>query len=165
MSYASAVNIISACISVISVPISFIALFISKASLSQAKTVADRDLKDWRQTKWFDLYLSANEAYDELDRFQALYCDTPYEENISTPAFVTDWNNLNRLIRLAHAMAGVFPINKIVTQLFDNTTLSADRTEACSKIFSKEYKKNFFDAVDDLRLSALVDGSILIDHS
>ena len=29
---------------------------IAESSLSQAKQVADRDQRDWRQRKWFDLY-------------------------------------------------------------------------------------------------------------
>jgi hypothetical protein len=42
-------------------------------SIHQAKQIADRDLKDWRQTKWFDVYLKANEAYDKLEAFQTQY--------------------------------------------------------------------------------------------
>jgi len=39
----------------------------------QTIQVAERDRKDWKQRKWFDLYFSASEIYDSPDRFSCSY--------------------------------------------------------------------------------------------
>src|SRR5229473_5734568 len=64
---------VSIMIEVISLLAALAAVWVARSSLSQAQRVADRDQRDWRQRKWFDLYFKADEAYDALDRFQVLY--------------------------------------------------------------------------------------------
>ena len=64
---------VSLWIAVASFVVSIAACLIAWSSLSQAKQVAGRDRKDWKQRKWFDLYFSASEIYDSLDRFSCAY--------------------------------------------------------------------------------------------
>ena len=65
---------------------------IAKSSLSQAKQVADRDQRDWRQRKWFDLYFKTNQAYDFLERFQVLY-ENPPSGASGVEEARRDWNS------------------------------------------------------------------------
>ena len=129
------------------------AIFIAWSSLSQAEQVADRDRRDWRQRKWFDLYFKANEVYDSLDRFQTLYdattpCTTEYRK---------DWNDLMFLIREVQSMAVVFPKNSVIEEILSCTAVFKDRAEALSKCRLKKV----FNAVDGIRLKALVDPTVL----
>src|SRR5215469_5500814 len=97
-----------------SLVVSIAAAWIARSSLSQAKQVADRDRRDWKQRKWFDLYLKANEAYDALDRLQTLYAEGVAT---GTEEFGRDWNNVILLFRELHTMATVFPKNSAIDEL------------------------------------------------
>lgn len=128
------------------------ALFIAWSSLSQAKQVADRDRRDWKQRKWFDLYFKANQVYDSLDRFQTLYdAATP-----CTTEFQKDWNDLMFLIREVQSMAVVFPKNSVIEEILSSTAVK-DHAEALSKCRLKKV----LNAVDGIRLKALVDPTVL----
>jgi hypothetical protein len=128
------------------------AAWVARSSLSQAKQVADRDKKDWKQRKWFDLYFKAGEAYDALDRFQ-----TMYPSGWNTVEFERDWNDLIRTVRSVHTMALVFPKNPAIDAFLSATGEFKDPKEA----LSKDRLAKIFDAVEGLRQNALVDPSVL----
>jgi hypothetical protein len=141
--------------------VSIAACLIAWSSLSQAKQVAERDRKDWKQRKWFDLYFAASGVYDDLDRFQAQYVFTREGAGVqSVPGpRSTDLSNLMASIRKVHAMAAVFPRTQAITDLFDAT---AAFKETEKEVTSKERLKKIFDAVEGLRQQALIlDGRVL----
>jgi hypothetical protein len=126
------------------------ATLIAKSSLSQAKQVADRDERDWRQRKWADMYLKADETYDGLDRFRVLSDSWDTEER------GREWNDLMRLIRGAHAMAVVFPENPAVDAFLSCTKVFKDQTTV-----SKDRLSKVFDAVELIRERARVNRRVL----
>jgi hypothetical protein len=144
-------------LSIASVAVSVAAVCIAKSSLSQAKRFADRDQRSWRQRKWFDLYLKANEAYDSLDRFQGLYVGTAsFSATARTPEFEKDWNQLIGPFREVHAMAVVFPKNSVTHELFLSTGFSNDPKEAVLLALSKDHLEKVFNAVEGIRQRALI---------
>jgi hypothetical protein len=152
VSYAS----VSLTIAITSLLVSAAATLIARSSLSQAKQVADRDQKDWKQRKWFDLYFKADEAYDALDRFQALYPSTS-SPGWNTAEMQRESHDLMRAMRTVHRIAVVFPRNTLTDALFDATAAFEDMDEATSK----ERLSKVFDAVEGIRQKALVDASVL----
>ena len=140
-------------IALASLAISVAALWVAQSSLLQAKRVADRDHEDWKQRKWFDLYLKADEIYDLLECFQAQYDGT----TPPTIAETTDWNNFLLRLRQLHATAVVFPKNAATDKLFSSTAVFKNRAEA----FSKNRLAHIFDAAEELRQKALVNPTIL----
>jgi O-acetylhomoserine/O-acetylserine sulfhydrylase-like pyridoxal-dependent enzyme len=60
---------LSILLSVASLLLSLAATFIAGSSLSQARQVADRDKRDWKQRKWYDLYFQLSETY-ETQKFE-----------------------------------------------------------------------------------------------
>lgn len=132
------------------------ATLIARSSLSQAKQVADRDQKDWKQRKWFDLYFKADEAYDALDRFQALYPSTS-SPGWNTAEMQRESHDLMRTMRAVHRVAVVFPQNPVIQSLFDATAAFENMDEATSK----DRLSKVFDAVEGIRQKALVDASVL----
>ncbi|MGA9802042.1 MAG: hypothetical protein WBQ19_17765 [Terriglobales bacterium] len=131
------------------------AVLVAKSSLSQAKQVADRELKDWKQRKWFDLYFRADEAYDALERFQALY---PSPADVLTEKGKKEWNDLMRVMRAVHRMAVVFPKHPAIEDFLASTAIFKDMKLA----LSAEQRQKIFDAVDKIREHALIgDSSVL----
>ncbi len=118
MRHAISFESVSLVIALASLLASVAATLIAKSSLSQAKQVADRDERDWRQRKWADMYLKADETYDGLDRFRVLSDSWDTEER------GREWNDLMRLIRGAHAMAVVFPENPAVDAFLSSVITS-----------------------------------------
>ncbi len=119
-------------LSVASFLVSLASLMIARSSLAQAGQVAERDRRDWKQRKWFDLYFKASEFYDSLDRFQAQYkSDSPglWDD----PYIRRDFTDLMFLIRKAHSMAAVFPRHQVITDFCNSTAVFRDRNEALSK--------------------------------
>jgi len=144
---------ISLWVAIASLLVSVAAAYVAKSSLSQAEQVADRDRRDWGQRKWFDLYFKANQLYDSLDRFQTLYdAATP-----CTTEFQKDWNDLMFLIREVQCMALVFPKNPVTDEFLSCTAVFKDRAEALSKCRLNKV----FNAVDGIRLKALLDPAVL----
>jgi hypothetical protein len=137
-------------VAVASLVLSAVATLVAKSSLSQAKQVADRDQRDWRQRKWADMYLKADETYDALDRFHVLSDSWDPEER------EREWSDLMRLIRGAHAMAVVFPQNPAVGVFLSSTAVFKDE-----KIVSDDRLSKVFDAVDLIRQKALLPAAIL----
>ena len=129
---------------------------IAQSALSQAILVADREQRDWRQRKWFDLYFKTNQAYDALERFQTLY-QADFPQCRGTPEFTSDWNNLMLLIREVGAMAVVFPRNAAIDALFAATAVFQRHEEA----FSRDRLARIRDAMEAIRQHALVDPTVL----
>ena len=130
------------------------AVVIARSSLKQAEQVSERDRRDWRQRKWFDLYFKADEAYNLLDHFQTLYGGAP--PAVWTQDQVRDWNNLMFHIRTAHSMAVVFPKNAAADELFECTKFKEP-----ADTLSKERLQKLLDAVEGLRQNALINKSVL----
>lgn len=132
------------------------AALIAQSALSQAKRVADRDQKDWKQRKWYDLYFKADEAYDALDRFQSLYPSTA-SPGWNMEVMLQESHDLMRTIRTVHRIALVFPQNQEVKALFDATAAFKNMEEATSK----DRLSKIFDAVEGIRQKSLIDVSVL----
>jgi hypothetical protein len=143
-------ELISFVIAVASLVLSAAAALIAKSSLSQAKQVADRDQMEWRQRKWADMYLKANETYDSLDRFRVL------SASWSTEDWEREWNDLMRVIRGAHAAAVVFPKNPAVDSFLSSTAVFKDE-----RTVSEERLSKVFDAVELIRQNGRMPSSIL----
>src|SRR5271170_268174 len=101
----AAIALVSLFFSVVATRIAKSSLVIADSSLTQAKEVADRELRDWRQMKWFDLYFAASEFRDSLDHFQKRY----NAASLGTVSFIKDRNDLMFLFRRVASMAVVFP--------------------------------------------------------
>ena len=143
-------------ISVASLLVSLASLYVARSSLAQAGQVAERDRRDWKQRKWFDLYLKAREFYDSLARFQAHYkSDSPALWD--DPDIRKDYTELILLIRKAHSMAAVFPRHQVITDFCKSTAVFRDPNEA----LSKDRLSKIFDAIEGLRQMALVEPSVL----
>ncbi|HXP78897.1 MAG TPA: hypothetical protein VN976_03250 [Verrucomicrobiae bacterium] len=152
---------ISLWVAVASLALSVAACLIAWSSLRQAKQVAERDRKDWKQRKWFDLYFAASGVYDDLDRFQGQYVFTRTGAGVqSVPGQRnTDLSDLMASIRKVHAMAAVFPKTQAITDLF-NATAAFKETD--KEVTSRDRLKKIGDAVEGLRQQALlVDKSVL----
>jgi hypothetical protein len=146
---------VSTLLSVVSLLVAVAAAWIAKSSLSQAKQVAVREQKDWKQRKWFDLYFKAKEIHDSLEHFQAQYVfgNSAYSQEQRN----RDFNDLIFSIRKVHAMAAVFPRTQTVTDLFNETAVFKDPKE----ISSKERLAKIFKAIEGLRQNALLDTTVL----
>jgi hypothetical protein len=144
---------VSAWAAIASVLVSAAAACVAWSSLSQAKRVADRDRRDWKQRKWFDLYFKANEAYDFLDRFQTQHkvIETQSE------TFINDWNDLMSLFREVHSMAVVFPKCTAIDELLSCTAVFKNPQEA----LSKDRLQKVLGALEGIRQRALVDPIVL----
>jgi hypothetical protein len=148
---------VSLWIAVASFVVSIAACLIAWSSLGQAKQVAERDRKDWKQRKWFDLYFAASGVHADLDRFQAKYVfgNSAYSQDQRN----RDINDLMTSIRKVHAMAAVFPRAQAITDMID-ATAAFKNTE--KEVTSKDRLKRIGDAVEGLREQALIlDGSVL----
>jgi hypothetical protein len=132
------------------------AAFTAKSALSQARRVADRDQKDWKQRKWYDLYFKADEAYDALDRFQSSYPSTS-SPSWNTEEMLKESHDLMHTMRTVHRIALVFPQNQEVKALFDATTAFKNMEEATSK----DRLSKVLDAVEGIRQRSLIDVSVL----
>ena len=143
-------------IAIASLLASIAAVLIARNGLSQAKQVADRDQKDWRQRKWFDLYFKSDEAYDALDKFQTLYPSTS-SQDWDTNERRREYNDLMSTIRTVHRVAVVFPKDQVIQALLDATAAFANEEEATSK----ERLNNIMAAVEGIRKKALIYSTVL----
>ena len=137
-------------VAIASLLLSATALLVAKSSLSQTRRVAERDQQDWKQQKWADMYLKANETHDALDRFRVL------AGSWDAVGWEREWNDLMRLIRGAHAMAVVFPQNEAIGCFFSSTAIFKDK-----RAVSDEDLSRVFDAVELVRQRALLPATIL----
>jgi hypothetical protein len=143
-------------VSVASLLASLVALAVAKSSLTQARNVADRDQRNWRQRTWFDLYFKADAAYDALDHFRSLYPD-PTSPRWNTPEWEKDRNELMLVFRAVNRQALVFPTNSVIDALVEATRRFAE-TEV---VLSEESSKKLLAAVNGVREKAFVDPSVL----
>lgn len=150
MGHALTSELISLVVALASLVLAAATALIAKSSLSQAKQVAERDQRDWRQRKWADMYLRANETYDSLDRFRVL------SASWSAEVREREWNELMRTIRGAHAMAVVFPKNPAIDSFLSSTAAFKDE-----RTVSEERLSKVFDAVELIRENARVSFDIL----
>ncbi len=127
---------------------------VAKSALSQAILVAERDQRDWRQRKWFDLYFKTNEAYDALERFKVMYESSLSQAWNAQQAI--DWNNVMELFREAGAMAVVFPKNDAIDKLFAAVKLTNPQ-----EAISKGRLNQIQDAMEAIRQKALVEPTVL----
>lgn len=150
MHHVIALDSISLTVSIASLVLALAGVLIAYSSLSQAKRVAERDQREWKQRKWVDMYLKANETYDALDRFHVL------SSSWGAGDWEREWNDLMRLTRGAHAMAVVFPINPAIDAFVSSTAVFKD-----DKTVSQERLSKVFDAVELIRQKALIHPSIV----
>ena len=125
-------------------------------SLRRAEKIAIREQQDWRQRKWFDLYLKANEAYDALERFQIQYGAGPPQPP-NDGQWKQDFNNLIYVFRAVHALAMVFPVDPVVTEL----CLATADFQNVENVLAKKRLERIFDAMNSVREKALVDPDVL----
>jgi hypothetical protein len=159
MNYQSAsfwVCIASLLVALASLIIAGFATLIARNSLLQAERVAERDLRDWRQRKWFDLYFMASEVYHSLDRFKSKHEGKNPATRWDQETLI-DFNELMFATRKLGAVAFVFPKCPSIDQLIGALAVFSNRDEA----FSSERLDKVFDAVENVRAKTLVDASIL----
>lgn len=150
------VAVASLFVALASLIVSWVATSIARRSLLEAARVAERDLRDWRQTKWFDLYFMASEVWQSLDRFQAKYRSMNAATAGWQPVMYADFNDLMFSIRKLGAVAFVFPKCAPIEGLRSALDFSNP-----DEAFSTQRLEKIFDAVEDVRQKALVDASIL----
>ena len=126
-------------------------------SLRQAKDVAERELTDWRQSKWLELYFRASEMCDTLEHFQKVHKPDAGEYRYSEP-IASDYNNFIFLNRKCLTMAAVFPKNDAV----DKLAAAAAAFREWEEVFSEERLKAIGEAVQDIRELALLHPAVLL---
>jgi len=124
----------------------------SQDAIRHAKQIADREREDWKQQKWFDLYLVANEAHYQLMSFQAKYKSGLYPQLLRE-----DVERVANCIGLAYARAMVFPVNQAVTDFCMSTSAVTTPEDMLSTVKLNQIS----DAVEAIRQKALVDASVL----
>lgn len=126
-------------------------------TLQQTREVAERDLADWRQTKWFDLYVRAREMGTALEHFQ-----TKYRGKLSDPLqddeMNKDFNAFIILNRRCMTMAVVFPKNEVIENLAAAAAAFRDWKEA----LSPKRLELIEDAIEDVRTLALLRPEVLL---
>jgi hypothetical protein len=129
-----------------------VALFLAKSSLTQAQQVADRDLRNWTQRKWFDLYEAAEKFCLLLEQFQA-----KYDQHLETKEFIDDVNALTFAARRTLPFASVFPQNPTVDAFF----ACINKWKLDENLFSKKMLEEYQDAIEGFRQKSLVHGSVI----
>jgi hypothetical protein len=118
MNYESANFLVGVASLAVAVIVSIVSLRLSKASVRIAESslklttdLAARDLRDWTQRKWFDLYIAAGHFRTLLERFQ-----TKYDRTLNTPEFEKDAHELTFAARATLRYASVFPQNPTIDE-------------------------------------------------
>ena len=162
---------ITTTISVASLFAALASLWIAKASLDAAKTagrtaddtlrqakqVADRDLADWRQSKWFDLYVRAHDMSTTLEYFQTKYKGTlldPRKDHEMNKVY----NDFMALNRQCMALAVVFPKNDVIENLAAAAAAFRDWKEA----LAPDRLKLIEDSIEEIRTLALLRPEVLL---
>lgn len=94
---------------------------LAQGSLRQAQEVADRERMDWKQRKWFELYIKTNDVYDLLNKFQAIYAG-PDSINANPTKYDSEFNELIMKFRDLQMLAIVYPQISPVKKIIDATT-------------------------------------------
>jgi hypothetical protein len=150
-------------LSIASLVVALTSTVIANKARKDAKGIADRAHDEWAQQKWFDLYFSANSAYDALDKFLA---DCNFQGNtlISIRGggdYPTRSNEIIRMFREILMMAAVFPKCPAIDTLCNAIAVKFgdDPFEMYSR--RKQLQENLMNAMMDIRDNALVDSSVL----
>lgn len=109
---------------------------------------------EWAQRKWFDLYLEAAEALDTLDYFRTKYPNAEHKQGTEERA--KDWNEMMLKVRAVGRTAFVFPQNPIVTAF-----IASCKFRDPENAVSDERYEEMFEAVEGLRVKAVVNPSVL----
>jgi hypothetical protein len=143
----------------VAVIVSIVSLYLSKASvrisqnsLDLTKELAERDLRDWMQRKWFDLYDAAEVFRTLLDKLQV-----KYDKELKTIEFENEVNELTFAARRMIRFACVFPQNPTVNALFS----CVNKWNLAENLFSKEMAAAYDDAIEALRQQAKVPSEII----
>jgi hypothetical protein len=145
-------DITTLAIPLVSLLIALVATFIAQSALTQARQVASRDERNWRQRQWFDLLIKAERARNLWERIQTIY---PYAQ--ATPEYAADQHDLMLAMREALTYASVLPINSAINKFFD----VIKKLDKGKNVFSKPLLSEMVDAIDDLREKAFVHPSVL----
>jgi hypothetical protein len=144
---------------VVAVIVSGVSLYLSRASvriaessLALATDLAERDLRDWTQRKWFDLYVAAERFRTLLERFQVVY-----HGPLKTPEFEKDTHELNFAIRATIPYASVFPENPTIDAYF----ACIKKWKLDENLFSKEMAADYDDAIEGFRQKARVPADVI----
>jgi len=123
-------------------------------SLKVTKESIERARMDWAKQKWFDLYFKADQAYNALEEYQALYqsCNPA----ICSPQQEKDHNRLMDIFREACTMAAVFPKNQAIDTLFKSVNFTT-----VTDALSKDRLKILSDALELLRQKAFINADVL----
>lgn len=142
-------------VSVVSLYLSKVSVRIAENSLKLTKELAERDLRDWTQRKWFDLYDAAEIFRTLLERFQV-----KYDKKLATIDFEDDAHELVFAARRMIRFGCVFPQNPTVNALFS----CVNKWNLEENFFSKEMASDYDDAIEDLRQQAKVPAEVIQKH-
>lgn len=126
-------------------------------TLRQAKDVADRDLGDWRQSKWFDLYIRARDMGTALEYFQTKYRRT-HRDPQQDHEMNKDYNDFMLLNKQCMTLAVVFPKNEVIENLAAAAAAFRDWKEA----LSPKRLELIEDAIEEIRTLALLRPEVLL---
>lgn len=138
-------------IALTSLLVSIAATYFARGSFLQSKMIADRDRRDWKQRKWFDLYAKGDEVFDALTYFRTQY-DGPTSASWGNKDWSADWNHLIREIKRLHRWAVVFPRTPPIDALIAATGNLGEPAYAVTQ----EAIDNLFNAVEGVRQQALI---------
>jgi hypothetical protein len=141
-------------LSVVAVLISWWTLKLTRDSLRVTKQAVEHARMDWAQQKWFDLYFKADQAYNALEEYQALYQNC--NPAICSAEQESDRNKLMDIFREACTMAAVFPKNSAIDALFQSVNFTN-----FNDALSKDKLKALSDALELLRQNALINRDVL----
>jgi hypothetical protein len=144
--------VVAVIVSGVSLGLSWVSVRISKSSLNLTKELAERELRDWTQRKWFDLYVAAEHFRTLLERFQTIY-DRP----LPTLEFEKDANDLTFAIRETLPYATVFPQNPTIEAFFN----CIRKWKLDENLFSKEMLAEYIDAIEGFRQEARVQAVVI----
>jgi hypothetical protein len=139
-------------VSVVSLYLSKVSVGISESSLNLTKELAERDLRDWTQRKWFDLYDAAETFRTLLERFQV-----KYERRLATKEFEDDAHELTFAARRTIRFACVFPQNPALNAFFS----CVNKWNLEENLFSKEMAADYDDAIEGFRQQARVPAEVI----
>ncbi len=139
-------------VSVVSLYLSKVSVRISESSLNLAKELAERDLRDWTQRKWFDLFDAAENFRTLLERFQV-----KYKGRLATKEFEDDAHELVFAARRMLRFASVFPQNPTLDAFFS----CIKKWNFEENLFSKEMAADYDDAIEGFRQQARVPAEVI----
>jgi len=126
-------------------------------TLRQAKEVSDRDLVDWRQSKWLDLYVRARDMGSALEHFQTKYRGTLLDPR-NDHEMNKDYNDFMLLNRECMTLAVVFPKNEVI----ENLAAAAAAFREWKEALSLDRLKLIEDSIEEIRTLALLRPEVLL---